>query len=72
MPAQGDKRDFAVSSATASSGIRGPPEWFLTQEVEGEPISKNLADAVATLLLLPPSQRGEAKRVDGPDLRKAV
>ena len=47
-------------------------EWFLTQQVEGEPISKNLADAMATLIRLPSSQRGGAKRVDGPDLRKAV
>jgi hypothetical protein len=44
----------------------------LTQEVEGEPISKNLADAMATLIRLPSSQRGGAKRVEGPDLRKAM
>ena len=47
-------------------------EWFLTQEVDGEPVSRNLADAMATLIRLPCSQRGGAKRVDGPDLRKAV
>ena len=47
-------------------------EWFLTQEVEGEPISKNLTDAMATLIRLPSSQRGGAKRMDGPDLRRAV
>jgi hypothetical protein len=47
-------------------------DWFLRQEVEGEPISKNLADAMATLIRLPSSQRGGAKRVEGPDLRKAM
>jgi hypothetical protein len=47
-------------------------EWFLTQEVDGEPISKNLADAMSTLIRLPSSQRGGAKRGYGPDLRRAV
>jgi hypothetical protein len=47
-------------------------EWFLAQEVEGEPISRNLADAMATLIRLPSSQRGGAKRMNGPDLRRAV
>jgi hypothetical protein len=47
-------------------------EWFVAQEVEGEPLSRNLADAMATLIRLPSSQRGGAKRMEGPDLRKAV
>lgn len=44
-------------------------DWFLTQQVEGEPVSRNLADAMATLIRLPSAQRGGAKRVLGPDLR---
>lgn len=44
-------------------------DWFLTQQVEGEPVSRNLADAMATLIRLPSAQRGGAKRVTGPDLR---
>lgn len=45
-------------------------DWFRTQRVEGEPVSKNLADAMATLIRLPSAQRGGAKRVLGPDLRQ--
>ena len=37
-------------------------DWFRTQEIEGEPLSQNLADAMATLIRLPSSQRGGAKR----------
>lgn len=37
-------------------------DWFRNQEVEGEPLSQNLADAMATLIRLPSSQRGGAKR----------
>lgn len=37
-------------------------DWFRSQEVEGEPLSHNLADAMATLIRLPSSQRGGAKR----------
>lgn len=37
-------------------------EWFREQTVEGEPVSQNLADAMATLIRLPSSQRGGAKR----------
>ena len=44
-------------------------DWFRTQRIEGEPVSKNLADAMATLIRLPSAQRGGAKRVLGPDLR---
>jgi hypothetical protein len=36
--------------------------WFRQQEVEGEPLSENLANAMATLVRLPASQRGGAKR----------
>lgn len=45
-------------------------DWFLTQQIEGEPVSNKLADAMATLVRLPSAQRGGAKRVIGPDLRK--
>lgn len=45
-------------------------DWFLKQQIEGEPISRKLADAMATLIRLPSAQRGGAKRVLGPDLRK--
>ena len=36
--------------------------WFREQEIEGEPVSENLANAMATLIRLPASQRGGAKR----------
>ena len=42
-------------------------DWFLEQQIEGEPISRNLADAMATLVRLPGAQRGGAKRVFGPE-----
>jgi hypothetical protein len=45
-------------------------DWFRSHPIEGEPISKNLADAMATLIRLPSAQRGGAKRVMGPDLRQ--
>jgi len=45
--------------------------WFAAQEIDGERISNNLADAMATLIRLPGSQRGGAKRMEGPDLRRA-
>lgn len=44
-------------------------DWFYEQQVEGEPISRNLADAMATLIRLPAAQRGGAKRMSDPDLR---
>ena len=44
-------------------------DWFLEQQIEGEPVSNKLADAMATLIRLPSAQRGGAKRVLGPDLR---
>jgi hypothetical protein len=45
-------------------------DWFLEQEIKGEPVSNKLADAMATLIRLPSAQRGGAKRVMGPDLRQ--
>ena len=45
--------------------------WYREQEINGEQISTNLADAMATLIRLPQSQRGGAKRMIGPDLREA-
>lgn len=38
-------------------------DWFFEQTVEGEPISRNLANAMATLIRLPSAQRGGAKRI---------
>lgn len=46
-------------------------DWYLEQKIDDEPLSKNLADAMATLIRLPQSQRGGAKRMIGPDLREA-
>ncbi|MEI4233727.1 hypothetical protein [Roseovarius sp. D22-M7] len=46
-------------------------DWFLDKRIEGEPISRNLANAMATLVRLPTAQRGGAKRMQGPDLRSA-
>jgi hypothetical protein len=40
-------------------------DWFREQTVEGEPISENLASAMATLVRLPASQRGGARRAGG-------
>jgi hypothetical protein len=37
-------------------------DWFRRQTVEGEILSENLASAMATLVRLPSSQRGGAKR----------
>lgn len=39
--------------------------WFRGQEIDGEPVSENLANAMATLVRLPASQRGGAKRASG-------
>jgi hypothetical protein len=46
-------------------------DWLLTKEIDGEPISRNLADAMATLIRLPSSQRGGAKRIGGPEFSRA-
>ncbi|MCC6008872.1 MAG: hypothetical protein JJU40_14520 [Rhodobacteraceae bacterium] len=43
-------------------------DWFRTQRIDGEPVSRNLADAMATLIRLPSAQRGGAKRMLDPDL----
>jgi hypothetical protein len=40
-------------------------DWFREQTIEGEPISENLASAMATLVRLPASQRGGARRAGG-------
>lgn len=37
-------------------------EWFKDQHVEGEPLSGNLANAMATIIRMPSSQRGGGKR----------
>lgn len=45
-------------------------DWFIEQQIEGEPVSHKLADAMATLIRLPSAPRGGSKRVFGADLRK--
>jgi hypothetical protein len=40
-------------------------DWFREQTVEEEPVSENLASAMATLVRLPASQRGGARRAGG-------
>lgn len=42
-------------------------DWFFGKQIEGEPISRNIANSMATLVRLPSAQRGGAKRVQGPD-----
>jgi hypothetical protein len=46
--------------------------WYRQHQIEGEQISTNLADSMATLIRLPQSQRGGAKRMAGPDLRETA
>ena len=60
---------FAIT-VTSQEKKEGLSAWFRTQQIEGEPVSKNLADAMATLVRLPAAQRGGAKRVLGPDFRR--
>jgi hypothetical protein len=36
--------------------------WFMDQDVESEPLSENLAKAMATIVRLPSSQLGGSKR----------
>lgn len=64
----------AIAHFGISSGKQGKKEcltdWFLEQQIEGEPVSNKLSDAMATLIRLPSAQRGGAKRVLGPDLRQ--
>ena len=70
-----DLMQAAIMHFGISPGNQGKKEclmdWFLEQQVEGEPVSQKLADAMATLIRLPSAQRGGAKRMSGPDLRKA-
>ena len=40
-------------------------DWFRAQSVDGEPLSENLANSLATLVRLPSSQRGGARRGGG-------
>jgi len=58
-------------SAAFQSKKENLSDWFHEQPIDGEPISRNLANAMATLIRLPAAQRGGAKRVFGPDLRQA-
>lgn len=37
-------------------------DWFKAQDIEGEPLSDNIAKALATIVRLPSSQRGGGKR----------
>lgn len=45
-------------------------DWYTQHKIDDEPLSNNLAEAMATLIRLPQSQRGGAKRMIGPDLRE--
>lgn len=61
-----DLLDRAIADNRINARAQGKKEllaeWFREQTVEGEPVSQNLADAMATLIRLPSSQRGGAKR----------
>ncbi|MBW6400321.1 hypothetical protein KPL78_20845 [Roseomonas sp. HJA6] len=61
-----DLLDRAVAENGINARVQGKKElladWFREQTVEGEAVSQNLADAMATLIRLPSSQRGGAKR----------
>jgi hypothetical protein len=59
-------------SATHQDKKESLVAWFVEQEVDGELVSRNLAEAMATLIRLPQSQRGGAKRMIGPDVRETV
>jgi len=61
---------FGITAASQEK-TENLSDWFLEQPIEGERISRNLADAMATLIRLPSAQRGGAKRVLGPDFRRA-
>lgn len=45
--------------------------WFLDKRINDAPLSKNLADAMATLVRLPSAQRGGAKRSFPPGYSRA-
>lgn len=61
-----DLLDRAIAENRIHARDQGKKEllsdWFRAQTIEGEPVSQNLADAMATLIRLPSSQRGGAKR----------
>ena len=67
--------DAAIAHFQITHANQGKKEclvdWFLEQQIEGEPVSHKLADAMATLIRLPSAQRGGAKRMHGIDLRQA-
>ena len=69
-----DLMQAAIAQFGISSANQGKKEclmdWLLEQQIEGEPVSNKLADAMATLIRLPSAQRGGAKRVPTPDLRR--
>jgi hypothetical protein len=71
-----DLMQAAIAHFGISPGNQGKKEclmdWFLEQQIDGEPVSNKLADAMATLIRLPSAQRGGAKRVLGPDLRQTA
>ena len=60
-----DRLDQAIAANRITQGYQGKKEllsdWFRDQQVEGEPVSQNLADAMATLIRLPSTQRGGAR-----------
>ena len=64
----------AIAKFGITAEVQGKKEclvsWFLEQQIEGEPVSNKLADAMATLVRVPSAQRGGAKRVTGPDMRR--
>ena len=41
-------------------------DWFFEKRIEGEPISRNIAKSMATLIRLPTAQRGGARRTPKP------
>ncbi len=41
-------------------------DWFFGKRIDGEPISRNIANSMATLIRLPTAQRGGAKRIPKP------
>jgi hypothetical protein len=61
-----DLLDRAIAENRVTARNQGKKEllsdWFRAQIVDDEPVSQNLADAMATLIRLPSSQRGGAKR----------
>jgi hypothetical protein len=61
-----DLLDRAIAENRVTARNQGKKDllsdWFREQTVDDEPVSQNLADAMATLIRLPSSQRGGAKR----------